>query len=72
MSEDITTIRHAARCASCKHTMNWTPPPSQAANELPMCPKCFSPMLVESATDTGTSTRPSCLAAGREPRRDRP
>lgn len=38
-----------ARCVACGYRQDFAPPPVTAANEPPMCPKCFAPMVVESA-----------------------
>ena len=46
----IVNFEMTASCVACKHVMTWKPPPTNAANELPMCPRCFSPMVVESAS----------------------
>lgn len=34
------------RCVFCKHKQTLTPIPS----DVPMCPKCYSPMVAESVT----------------------
>jgi Zn finger protein HypA/HybF involved in hydrogenase expression len=37
-----------AQCVSCKHKETLTPIPS----DVPMCPKCYSPMVAVSAQKT--------------------